>query len=296
MVKVLIAADSDGFFSHALDLLLALQLKEWEAHVVHVQEPFFPFGTAISPEMEVSLALDYARIQESATQHAQTLLNSAQNHLELAGIPTQTHLLNGHVAETLIRFAENEKCDLIALGSEQKGALGTLFYGSTTRSLATHAATSLLIAKRPHPREKKIKAVLATDHSPYAERCVKTLERLAPQGISHLIVLSAYQVQIPLPQMAFSGIPQAVEEEVQAHLQNLNSITARRLNELGEFQWESQVLKGEPIPTIRKAMEETQADLLIMGAKGKSAVERFLLGSVSHHFVVSEPFSLLLLR
>lgn len=87
-----------------------------------------------------------------------------------------------------------------------------------------------------------------------------------------------------------------LEENLQAHLENLNAITARRLNELGEFQWQSRVIKGEPIPTIRKTPKDTESDLLIIGAKGKGAVERFLLGSVSHHFLVGEPFSLLLLR
>ncbi|MEM4409933.1 MAG: universal stress protein [Candidatus Caldarchaeum sp.] len=296
MIKVLIAVDSDKYFYRAVHLLLALKFKEWEAHLVHVLEPFFPFGTAVAPEMEIALAMDYARIQESATQHAQAILQSAQDQLNQAKVKTSPHLLTGHVSETLIRFAETEACDLIALGSEKKGALGALFYGSTTRSVATNATTSLLIAKKDHEPGKPLKVLFATDHSPYSERCVKTLERLAPQGISHLTILTAYQTEATLPEMAFSGIPQAVEENVQAHLSNLNSITARRLNELGEFSWESLVIKGDPIPTIRKTMEETGADLLILGAKGKSAVERFLLGSVSHHFIVSEPFSLLLLR
>lgn len=295
MVKVLIAVDPHEHFLQAINLLFALKFKQWEAHLVHVQEPLFPI-TGLAPEVEILPALDYAQIQETVTQHARTILNSAQECLKKAGINAQPHLLSGHVSETLLRFAETEGCDLIALGSNRKGPLGALFYGSTTRSLAVNSHTSLLIAKNEHEPQKPLKAILASDHSPYAEQCLKNLEKMAPQGISHLIVLTAYQISTTLPEMAFSGLPQAVEENLQAYLTNLNNTTLKRLNELGEFQGESRVLKGEPIPVIHNAMEETKADLLILGAKGKSAIERFLLGSVSHHFVVSEPYSLLLLR
>lgn len=56
------------------------------------------------------------------------------------------------------------------------------------------------------------------------------------------------------------------------------------------------MVEGLPIPSIREAMDETQSQLLILGAKGHGLIERISLGSVSYHFAVGERANLLLLR
>jgi nucleotide-binding universal stress UspA family protein len=59
---------------------------------------------------------------------------------------------------------------------------------------------------------------------------------------------------------------------------------------------ESVVVEGLPIPAIREAMRETESQLLILGAKGHSLLERLSLGSVSYHFAIGEAVNLLILR
>jgi nucleotide-binding universal stress UspA family protein len=39
--------------------------------------------------------------------------------------------------------------------------------------------------------------------------------------------------------------------------------------------------QGDPVDEIAKAVEETGADILVMGAYGQSAFRRFLLGSTT---------------
>jgi hypothetical protein len=43
-------------------------------------------------------------------------------------------------------------------------------------------------------------------------------------------------------------------------------------------------------------MRETESQLLILGAKGHSLLERLSLGSVSYHFAIGEAVNLLILR
>jgi nucleotide-binding universal stress UspA family protein len=53
---------------------------------------------------------------------------------------------------------------------------------------------------------------------------------------------------------------------------------------------------GDPAEEIVKAAKTLKADLLVAGAKGLSAVGRFLLGSVSTKLVRHSPCSILIVR
>ena len=53
---------------------------------------------------------------------------------------------------------------------------------------------------------------------------------------------------------------------------------------------------GDPSTEIINAAKELNADLIVVGSKGKSLVERLLLGSVSTYVVTHSPISTLVVR
>ena len=54
--------------------------------------------------------------------------------------------------------------------------------------------------------------------------------------------------------------------------------------------------KGSPAQKILEVARDRQADLIVMGTVGMSAVERVLLGSVSDHVSRQAPCPVLLVR
>jgi nucleotide-binding universal stress UspA family protein len=228
------------------------------------------------------------------------------------------------ITEGLLSYATEANTDLIAVDGPHSGLLASFLTGSVARSLVCDShPTSLLLAKKPAlshrtptPKvpattarvecdsaplsTKGLRAVLATDHSAYADRCVDELLRLAPGGISHLTVLTAYpEVELEaigtvLPDLTIE--PQSV---ICKMLWERNEEVLHRLEPLlksDDATSESRVV-GLPVnDAIAQSMKETNADLLILGARGHGFLERLSLGSVALHHAMAAPYSLLILR
>ena len=65
---------------------------------------------------------------------------------------------------------------------------------------------------------------------------------------------------------------------------------------LPELQVTTAVLEGSPKKAIVEEAERWNADLIVLGAHGYSAIRRFLLGSVSHAVVLHAPCSVEVVR
>ena len=56
------------------------------------------------------------------------------------------------------------------------------------------------------------------------------------------------------------------------------------------------IRSGEPANEIIKAAKDINADLIVVGAQGRSAVEQFFLGSVSHKLSLHAPCSTVVVK
>jgi nucleotide-binding universal stress UspA family protein len=59
---------------------------------------------------------------------------------------------------------------------------------------------------------------------------------------------------------------------------------------------ESIILEGNPVEEILDFAEKNDIDLIVMGTQGKSAVQRFLIGSVSENVVRHSERSVLVVK
>jgi nucleotide-binding universal stress UspA family protein len=57
--------------------------------------------------------------------------------------------------------------------------------------------------------------------------------------------------------------------------------TEEKAREAG-VKYEVKILRGEPGPTIVKYANENQFDLIVIGSRGRNALQELVLGSVSH--------------
>ena len=294
-MKIVLGVDSQRFFQSAVSLIGRMRFENCEVDAHHVFESVQTLGLVVPPDFGVSLSLDISRITDAIEKHGKEVLNESVESLHKLGVDAKASQSRGHAAAELL--TRGESADLIAVGSAKKGSLESTFLGSVTHTLAAHSKKSLLIGKGHDDSTATINAVFATDHSEYANRCVGELLRLKPQGISALTVVTAFQLEVSVGMMPVPvpNLQSSVMDKIQEELAKLNGDVCTRLGDLGA-KCESIVRRGDPNEVIESAMRETGADILIIGAKGHSAIERMAYGSVAFHQVCRPDYSVMVLR
>lgn len=293
-MRMLFGIDAFGAYPPALCLAANLAIPNSEADLLHVVESVLPDGTF--PDLGKDHPL--STIHQQKAEEGQAALDAAARQLDMWGISARKFLDRGDVAREMIEHADRERCGLIVARTTLKGYYGSLFFGSVAKGLLIGARQSLLIAKGDQVERKKLRVVLASDHSPYCDRCVDALAAMAPQGIEHLTVMTANQLNETLATAWLSGwsdFGASSPTWVRESLEQRNQQVVERLAPLGA-KCDSVIVDGHPNDAIRQVMEGRGADLLIVGAQGHGFLDRLVVGSKSFHQVISEPYSVLVLR
>jgi len=294
-MKIVLGIDREGAYESALHWLLRLRFQESEVILTAVLEPLRPPLAGILAPLPEDMLLQSAQAQEEAAVRA---IQHAQGLLEGAGIPTSHQIRRGHASAELLRVAEESRADLLALGSTGKRGWRAWLLGSVGRAAVTHAHQSVLIAHHPPTSDRPLQAVVAADHSDYNRRCLQRLIQFAPRGIQKLLLTTAFELDSEMLEVLTRSTPALKEMGNQWIIEQLherNRELCEQLRPLGAG-CESLVVEGATIPALRAVLDETDAELLILGAKGHSLIERLTLGSISHHFATAELYNLLILR
>ena len=282
-MKAVVGVDLEGHYISAVNLLSRLDFCGCKNYMVHVLKP--------NSEMVPSLL-----IKDTLDEFSEVI--EVDEDIPPSAMISDTTLIvrEGASAEELLKVADSTSSDLICAAATHEGALNCFVLGSICRALAIGAKQSILIVRGNPLPTGPVKAVFATDFSPYAQRSAQKLLTMAPCGLSDVTVLSV------MPPSNFYPIsPEAAEAMVEqdnielGHLQEKNEKLAKKFEIFGAKS-NSIVRRGFAEEEIANVMRETQADLLIVGAQGHGFFDRVLLGSVSLHEVVSETYPVLVLR
>ncbi|MDB6021235.1 MAG: UspA domain protein [Pedosphaera sp.] len=88
------------------------------------------------------------KLAESEEMKAdRTYLETTASQLRAAGLDVKAHLALGDPPTEILRSAEREKCDLIALTAHGHRLLGDLFFGSTIHEVRHRSFIPLLIVR-----------------------------------------------------------------------------------------------------------------------------------------------------
>jgi nucleotide-binding universal stress UspA family protein len=108
-------------------------------HLVNVQLPI-AFGT-------VRMFIDNDTIRRYHQEEGEAMLTKARAMLDEAQVPYTAHLKVGHVPETIVATAEQNKCDHIVMGSRGLGSTAGLWLGSVTTKTLHLAKVPVTIIK-----------------------------------------------------------------------------------------------------------------------------------------------------
>lgn len=236
--------------------------------------------------------------QQTLRDSAQQLLTQEAERFTAVGWTPHTLLREGHAAHEIVEAAGELAADLIAVGSRGLGGVKRFLLGSVSEKVMAYAPCSVLIARQPQdrdPEDTALRLLLAFDGSPAAAAAVETIASLPLQAHTHIWIttvmelLTYYRMDIvQTTSPSWQAKKQAAQADLEQAAQVLRQATPNVRVELREGDDISQELLD--------AATAFHADLIVMGHKGKSGLERFLLGSVANRVVHHAPCSVWIMR
>lgn len=292
-MKIVVGIDSEHLFREAIHLLGRLDFVGARPVLAHVSDAF------LAPYMDGAVLPPMAEVVRVARQSENRLLDEADRACDEASLSRNREVrrLEGNPSLEILNLVEAEHADLVAIGSHRKGGLESAFLGSVGRALAISGDRSFLIGRSGVADRGNVSAVFATDHSHYADGCFDELLRLDPSGLTDIhIVFAAERGREFLRQTAGIGDDEEPAfDEIRERIRAKGEAMVQRCLESGR-QADYRMVDGYALDALRNAMYETKSELLVIGAKGHGFLERLVIGSLSLHMVVAEPFSVLVLR
>ena len=274
-----------------VDIFARLRFPSAEAVLVHAVEPVLPNG-GFMPTAAISPITD---IQTQRQRDGESHMAEVAAELQKLGIPSRSVTKFGNPAQEITEVAREETADLIISGSSKKGKLESFFMGSVTRALVVDAQRSFLVGKRGVDSEK-IDAVFATDHSKYSQQCLTKLIDLAPAGFGKITVVSADMMDPNLTDL-LEMLSEESDEAISMSefMSQANDEMCEKLKPMCD-EVSSVVLQGRTNDVLNSVMEDSRADLLILGAHGHGFIKRLVVGSTTMHMVGNEPWNMLVIR
>ncbi|GEJ59240.1 universal stress protein [Anaeromyxobacter diazotrophicus] len=115
------------------------------------------YAAEIARRYEASLTLVHVHDATRASgadmtlRHRQQLLEAWRREAEfLAGRPVAGRMLEGHPAETILRFASEGSSELIVIGTHGRGGLKRLVLGSVAEHVVHRADCPVLVSRHFH--------------------------------------------------------------------------------------------------------------------------------------------------
>jgi nucleotide-binding universal stress UspA family protein len=230
---------------------------------------------------------------------AEATVAAAVERLEKAGFHASTSVLAGHPAETIVLHATEVLADLVVVGTRRLGAFRRPVVGSVSSKVARYAPVSVLVARSALPIRR---IVLGYDASPDADRAIDLVASLPFRRVDSVTVRTVYESFAPPTSGVAPTMGDQVREAYRAELREARAAAqavaadgSRLFHERG-VRAGHRAIRGTPHERLSLAARESSADLLVVGSRGQSGIERFFLGSTSAALVAHPPTSVLVAR
>ncbi|MDP3510517.1 MAG: universal stress protein [Candidatus Melainabacteria bacterium] len=310
-MKILIAADVSNSFANAsashpsdsekeeghwfnLEQLASLvPLAGCDVNLIYVKEELPSYERVLATQAD--FPQDLGNIIEA---QAKPVLAELAKRLEANGAKVKTEIVTGPAAYMIEQAALDEKKELVVVSTGPRPD-GQFTFGSTSAHVARHAPCSTLVLRKMATKKHTDSSVLiAIDGS---EHCLKAIEAAIKKfnsKIENKKINLIYVANISPMVAAVTprGFVVAMEEnlmmEGEVHLATAKKI----LSDHGFTNLDIILKTGSPAHEIIKAAEETDADLLVIGAQGKGAIKHFLMGEVANKIVTHASVATLVAR
>lgn len=273
---------SDGTtvaLDHALDLATA---HDATLHVLNVADTTQDSVVRIQGEVVDILEREGEGIVEEVAQTARD-----------RGVETVTEVLKGQPSRTIVEYADARGVDLVVIPTRGRRGLGRLLLGSTAERVVKRANVPVLTVRPDEDvtvRHPYRNVLVATDGSDCAGEALSTGVDVANVEAAALHVLSIVDT-------ASLGVDVRTDVQTAQLEEGANEIVRAGVEiaeDAGVASVTGTVESGTSIyRAILSFVEEHDVDLVVVGSRGRTGLERYVLGSVTGKLLRTAPVPVL---
>ncbi len=192
------------------------------------------------------------------------------------------NVLNGKIADNILKFAKDEDIDMIVMGRREKAKLS----GSLAQRLARRAACSLLII--PEGTEPKMDKILVpSDFSDYSVLAIEEAVDIASRSnpMSEIVIQNVFTVPsgYHYTGKTFGEFAKVMHTHAEKDYKKfIKKIDTKGVKIKAVY---SQDINDDVTTDMLDKAREINADAIIVGAKGRTSTTAFFLGSIAERLI-----------
>ena len=296
-MKIIAALDGSQHSSATLNFILSYQ---WPAgtwiklvHVVPCERGMMKYVMhAFGKENECDTENVGFVLAGIAEETARTLQNVSVSAEVLAGDPV----------DAILSFADTFHPDLIITGCRKKTAVDALLLGSVSQKLLESVICPIAIVRGsslPMSPDKGTNVLVPVDDSEHSAAAVEWLQWQEWMKNSHVALLSVTE---PLHHSAMEGVKAASDHLItyQADKMLIEFLLEKwgvYLQQTGNAREITRgTVDGAAKETILKGAHNWPANLIVMGAHGRTGIAKIVLGSVSQYISTHSDCTVLIVK
>jgi nucleotide-binding universal stress UspA family protein len=301
-MKILLATDGSDCADAALDFLLRFPFPDNSEVILLTVIDKRVFVDAESVELTQAQSEELHEVRNTVREEAQAFLDTAAQRIGERGLAVTVQLRSGDIAEEIVVATEEADVDLVLLGSHGHTPVARFRLGSIATRVLMYSPCSVLIVKQseagnlhPGTAAEPWRILLAYDQSEPAGKALELCASL-PWG-------EGDSVNVVTVLTLVTGFRQDIRQQMSPVWQQ-QKITARAARDGAVARLRgsvpgvtSQLREGASSShEIIEAAETAGSHLVVLGSQGKSALQRFLLGSMTGNVARHAPCSVLVVR
>ena len=259
-------------YAYAIRLSSVLNARLTLLHVIKAPPGFHAGARRSLAPLKTKALLELGRMARDAEDHG-----VAARHKLLVGVP--------EVA--ILQVAEENRSELIAMGTNGRTGWDRLKLGSTAEIILLRAPCPVLTAHasivadgpvRPQ-RIKLARILVAMDFSVSSQAALRSAAMLGHRLKAQLVLVHAFQSPASALPME-TDLPKSLREKAERRVQ-----AALGVSSADELIADLIFASGDPVEVILDQAKRLRADLIVLGTHGRRGLQRLVLGSVAESVV-----------
>jgi nucleotide-binding universal stress UspA family protein len=211
---------------------------------------------------------------------AREAIRGYASELEGSKLDVEVRVATGDPVEELAALATEDQVDAAVYGSHAKSIVTQLFSGSVSERLLRDATIPHLVVRFDLLRNQADpadllrhfgeKVVVPTDFSLSASHAFTRMLEMPKGAVKH-----AFLFHVIDPALAGEKLRRA-EEGAEFHLKNLQAMCTQQ-----GIASSVSIARGNPLQAVLTELDDRRATGVMLGTRGRNAVQEMLLGSVS---------------
>lgn len=230
---------------------------------------------------------------------AKAYLENVALRLKASGIQAKCEILEGHVAESILRYSQQQRIDLILICGQSTSDPGC-FMGKVVNKIIQLARTSIMIV-RPNNNEPQAtsyrRVLIPLDCSQRAEFVLPAAIKLARCLGSELFLAHVVQKpDIPWRSPEFEEVLNLADQLTEHNREQACKYLSELKRHVNANISTCVIVSDNVAESLQELISRVRADLVVMSAHGHSASARRHYGSVTHTLIAFGDATLLILQ